>query len=220
MKYVILSFPLLLYFCFAESLPIEWSQSYCTYDIARVHEPGHYSFGFAVDNFTLYDAERDTIPYDTRRFDLFATLGVLKRTEVELKFSSPTAGVIAGKYQFLTGRADAALKLGFGYMKGTRVGYVTDYVFDMYTTLIVNGRFYKTLGFYIAPKIIYSIHPRDTREHSDREPRNIFQYGWGIGLTVGDNFMIMPESNWLFGDNEGIIYTVNQFGVAVRLRIR
>jgi len=66
-----------------EQLPIEWSQSYCTYDIARVHAPGSYSFGFGVDNFTLYDAERDTIPYDTRRFDLFATLGILKRTEVE-----------------------------------------------------------------------------------------------------------------------------------------
>ncbi|KPK67473.1 hypothetical protein AMJ87_13315, partial [candidate division WOR_3 bacterium SM23_60] len=157
---------------FAEQLPVEWSQSYCTYDNARVHETGQYSVGFAIDNFTLYDAEGDTIPYDTRRFDLFATLGILKRTEVEFKFSSPTAGVVAAKYQFLSSTINAALKLGFGYMKGTRTGYVTDYVLDFYPTLIVSGKIYKTVGFYVAPKIIYSVHPRDTREHSDRSPRD------------------------------------------------
>ncbi len=211
--------PMIFFVLFAQNLPDVWSQSYCTYDVARVCEPGVYSFGFALDNFALYTNDPDTISYDTRRFDLFAKLGVLKRFEIEIKYSSPTAGVVAGKYQFLSGSVDAAVKMGFGYMKGTRTGFVTDYVFDFYPILMVSSKFYKEMGFYFAPKCIYSIHPRDTREHTQREPRQIFQYGYGIGLTIGNRFTFMPEANWLFGDNEGVKYTVNQFGIGVNLKI-
>lgn len=212
---------LLLFFItlFSQALPDSWSQSYCTYDIAEVNAPGYYSFGFAVDNFALYSNDPDTVAYDERRFDLFAKLGIFRWLEVELKYSSPTAGLVAGKYQFLSGTVNAAFKLGFGYMKGTRIGYITDYVFDFYPTLIVSTKLYKEIGLYLAPKCIYSIHPRDTREHSNREPRHIFQYGYGIGLIIGNSFRIMPEANWVFGNNRGLKYTVNQFGIGVTLKI-
>lgn len=204
---------------FSQDLPDAWSQSYCTYDRATVDAPGHYSFGFAVDNFALYSDDPDTVSYDERRFDIFAKLSISRRIEVELKYSSPTAGLVAGKYQFLAGRMNGAFKLGFGYMKGTRIGYVTDYVFDFYPTIIMSKKLYRQIGLYLAPKCIYSVHPRDTREHSNREPRHIFQYGYGIGLMIGDKFRIMPEANWLFGNNRGVRYTVNQFGIGVNLKI-
>lgn len=204
---------------FCQHLPLEWSQSYCTYDIAEVHRPGEYSLGFAIDNFALYGGASDSTAYDTRRFDMFAKLGIFRNAEFEIKFSSPTSGVIASKYKCYAGVINAAVKMGFGYMKGTRVGFITDYVFDFYPTLIFSKQIFKNVRVYYAPKIIYSIHPRDRQEHSTREPRQIFQYGHGIGLSFGDDFTIMPEGNWLFGDNEGIKYTVNQFGVAVNLRI-
>jgi hypothetical protein len=104
-------------------------------------------------------------------------------------------------------------------MKGTRVNFITDYVFDFYPALILSKMLFKDVQVYYAPKIIYSIHPRDRQEHSTREPRNIFQYGHGIGIAFGRNFMIMLEGNWLFGDNESIDYTVNQFGIGVNLAL-
>lgn len=204
---------------FCQSLPDVWSQSYCTYDIAELHRPGEYSLGFAIDNFALYGGTFDSTAYDTRRFDIFAKLGVFRNAEFEIKFSSPTAGVIACKYKCYTGFIDAAAKIGFGYMKGTRIGFITDYVFDFYPTLIFSKQIFENIRVYYAPKIIYSIHPRDRQEHSTREPRHIFQYGHGIGLSFGNNFTIMPEGNWVFGDNEGTKYTVNQFGLGVNLRI-
>ncbi len=206
-------------YLFCQHLPLEWSQSYCTYEIAEVHRPGEYSLGFAIDNFALYSDTSDSTAYDTRRFDIFAKLGVFRDAEFEIKFSSPTAGVIAGKYKFCTGVIDAAVKIGFGYMKGTRIGFITDYVFDFYPTLILSKRIFENIRVYYAPRIIYSIHPKDRQEHSTREARHIFQYGHGIGLSFGNNFTIMPEGNWVFGDNEGTKYTVNQFGVGVNLRI-
>lgn len=218
-KRTLLLFLLSNIYLFCQSLPDEWSQSYCTYDIAEVHGPGEYSLGFAIDNFALYSETYDSTAYDTRRFDLFAKLGILRNAEFEIKFSSPTSGVIAGKYKFCAGIINAAVKIGFGYMKGTRVGFITDYVFDFYPTLIFSKQIFKNIRVYYAPKIIYSIHPRDRQEHSTREPRQIFQYGHCIGLSFGSNFTIMPEGNWVFGNNEGTKYTVNQFGVAVNLRI-
>ena len=206
-------------YLFCQHLPLEWSQSYCTYDIAEVHRPGEYSLGFAIDNFALYSDTNDSTAYDTRRFDIFAKLGIFRNAEFEIKFSSPTAGVIAGKYKCYAGVINAAVKMGFGYMKGTRVGFITDYVFDFYPTLIFSKQIFKKVRVYYVPRIIYSIHPRDRQEHSTREAHQIFQYGHGIGLSFGDDFTIMPEGNWLFGDNEGVEYTVNQFGVAVNLKI-
>ena len=219
MKRITLLPSLFFILLFSQDLPDAWSQSYCTYDRAEVGAPGDYSFGFAVDNFALYSNDPDTVSYDERRFDIFAKLSIFRRMEVELKYSSPTAGLVAGKYQFLAGNVNVALKLGFGYMKGTRSGYITDYVFDFYPTLIMTKKLYKGIGLYLAPKCIYSIHPRDTREHSNREPRHIFQYGYGIGLMIGDKFRVMPEANWLFGNNRGVKYTVNQFGIGVNLKI-
>lgn len=216
MKVIFFLLPVLF---FSQALPDVWSQSYCTYDIAELHRPGEYSLGFAIDNFTLYSDTNDSTAYDTRRYDIFAKLGVFRDAEFEIKFSSPTAGVIACKYKCYAGVIDAAVKIGFGYMKGTRIGFITDYVFDFYPTLIFSKRIFENIRVYYAPKIIYSIHPRDRQEHSTREPRHIFQYGHGIGLSFGNNFTIMPEGNWIFGNNEGTKYTVNQFGVGVNLRI-
>jgi len=211
----IISFGLL----FCQHLPLEWSQAYSTYDINGQHEPGEYSLGFAINNYALYSSPSDSIAYDTRRFDIFAKIGVIDNVEFEIKFSSPTAGVIAGKYRFWSGFLDAAVKFGFGYMKGTRVNYITDYVFDFYPTLLFTKKISKGIRIYYAPRIIYSIHPRDRQEHTNREPRYIFQFGHGIGLAFGDDFMIMPEGNWFFGDNDGVRYTVNQFGLGVNLKI-
>lgn len=204
---------------FAQSLPDGWSQSYGTFDIAPVHEPGSYSLGFAIDNFTLYGSE-DSIAYDTRRFDIFVQYGALRNLTLELKFSYPTSGVLAGKICVLRNPLNAAMKFGIGYMKGTRVGYVTDYVFDLYPTLLLSKKIAENIQVFYAPKIIYSIHLRDRQEHSERAPRIIFQYGHGLGLTLGNDLQWMIEGNWLASDNEGISYMVNQFGVGVCCAIR
>ena len=216
---ILLSF-LLSLLLFSQDLPDSWSQSYGTYDIGIVYTSVAYSLGFALNNYCIYCHNGDTIAYDERRFDIFARLGVFKKTEMEIKYSYPTCGVVAIKYQFLEDYIDAALKLGFGYMKGTRAGLITDYVYDFYPTLIFSKNLYKSGMFYFAPKIIYSIHTRDRQEHSDRTPRHIFQYGFGIGFALGNNFVVFPETNWLWGNNEGLKYTVNQFGIGVNLKIR
>lgn len=204
---------------FGQHLPLEWSQAYSTFDIAETHEPGKYSLGFAINNYALYSSSSDSTAYDTRRFDIYAKLGVLRNIEIEVKFASPTSGVLAGKYKFWSGYLDLAVKLGFGYMKGTRVNFITDYVYDFYPTLLLSKKIFKNIRIYYAPKIIYSIHPRDRQEQSTREPRYVFQFGHGIGIAFGDRFIIMSEGNWLFGDNEGVDYTVNQFGLGVNLRV-
>ena len=203
---------------FSQNLPISWSQSYCTFDIARVYKSGEYSIGFGIDNYCIYGL--DSLAYDERRFDIFAKLGLFKKSEIEIKYSYPTCGLIAIKYQFLNGYVNTAFKLGFGYMKGTKIGMITDYVFDFYPTLIFSKNFFKGVKVYYAPKIIYSIHVKDRQEHSDRAPRHIFQFGHSIGLSIGDKFSILPETNWLFGNNEGVKYTVQQFGLGVNLKIR
>jgi hypothetical protein len=201
----------------AQNLPDSWSQSYCTYDIGETIEVGAYSLGFGVNNYCIY--RLDSLNYDERRFDLFAKIGILKNTEFEIKYSYPTSGLIAIKYQFLREITETAFKLGFSYMKGTRVNFITDYVYDFYPTLIVSKNLYKSIKFFIAPKIIYSIHTRDRQEHSEREPQHIFQYGFGLGFSIGKNFTLLPETNWLHGDNMGTEYIVNQFGLGVNLRI-
>lgn len=219
MKRVILSYLLLFAVLFSQDLPDSWSQSYCTYDVGAAHAPATYSLGFGIDNYCIYQHDNDTIAYDERRFDIFARLGLFKKIEMEIKYSYPTSGILGIKYQLLENYIDAALKLGFGYMKGTRVGTITDYVYDFYATFIFSKPFYKNAALYIAPKIIYSIHARDRQEHSDRAAVHIFQYGFGIGVALGKNFVLLPETNWLWGDNEGVSYIVNQFGIAVNLRI-
>jgi hypothetical protein len=220
MKYIILSIlPLILY---AQTLPLEWSQSYGTYDRPVVHEPGGYSVGFSINNYAFYDRddEADSTAYDTRRFDMYAQLGTFKHAELEFKFSYPTCGVVSAKYLITRGTAGIAAKMGFGYMKGTRAGFVTDYVLDFYPSVLLSYELARYIVLYGTPKMIYSVHIRDKQEHSDREPRHIIQYGPGIGIAIGDDFVIMVESNWLWGDNEGIQYIANQFGVGINARIR
>jgi hypothetical protein len=203
----------------AQCLPDDWSQSYCTYDAPEVFGPGEYGIGFAIDNYTIYSSENDSVAYDTRRFDVYAAYGVLKNLEVGLKFSYPTAGVIEAQYQFLHGTYAGALKFGFGYMKGTRSVFIHDYVYDFYPTLLLSIRLRKCIRFFWAPKIIYSLHTKDRFEDSDRQPVSIFQYGYGVGFKVGERFAFMPEANWLFGNNEGVHFTVNQFGLGIMLTI-
>lgn len=216
-KYITLYF-LSLMTITGQCLPDDWSQSYCTYDIPEVLAPGKYSIGFAIDNYTIYSAESDTTAYDTRRFDIYAAYGLLKNMEVGVKFSYPTAGVIEVQYQLLHGRYTGGLKLGVGYMKGTRDGYITDYVYDIYPTLILGVRLNDMIRLYWAPKVIYSLHTRDRQEISDRQPVSILQYGHGMGFMIGDRFVFMPETNWLFGNNEGVYYTVNQFGIGIMIK--
>jgi hypothetical protein len=40
-----------------------------------------------------------------------------------------------------------------------------------------------------------------------------------VGFKVGERFAFMPEANWLFGNNEGVHFTVNQFGLGIMLTI-
>ncbi|UCC12442.1 MAG: hypothetical protein JSW02_02595 [candidate division WOR-3 bacterium] len=220
MKKIIVVYAIFRLLIIAQTLPADWSQSYCTYDVPEVFEPGEYGIGFAIDNYTIYSGVADTVAYDTRRFDIYASYGLFKNVEVGVKYSYPTAGVLEAQYQFLHGKYASAIKLGFGYMKGTREGYITDYVYDVYPTLLLGLCAKKCIKLYWAPKIIYSLHMRDRQEDSDRQPVSVFQYGHGVGLKIGDRFAFMPEANWLFGVNEGVKYTVNQFGLGVMLEIQ
>jgi hypothetical protein len=206
---------------FAQNLPITWSQSYGTYDIAVPCSSGSYGLGFGVDNFCLYN-HPDSASYDERRFDLWARLGLFRRAEVEVKYSYPTAALISLKYLYLSSLrfGDASLKLGAGYMKGTREGMITDYVYDLYPSLVFSTHAVKSTVIYLAPKIIYSIHTRDIQEHTDRPAREILQYGYGVGCAFGRAFLVMIESNWCWGNNEGVRYVVNQFGIGVASLIR
>jgi len=187
--------------------------------MAETHEPGQYSLGFGIDNYCLFSRVYDTTAYDERRFDIFAKLGVINNGEFEVKYSYPTAGVLAFKYRFYTGFFDAAFKFGLGYMKGTRTGYITDYVFDFYPTCLFSKSIYRKIDVYFAPKMIYSIHPRDRQEHSSREPTHVFQYGFGLGVAFGDRFRILPEINWLYGSVNDADYIISQFGIGVSLLI-
>ncbi|MEO0185173.1 MAG: hypothetical protein ABIL20_05190, partial [candidate division WOR-3 bacterium] len=123
---------IIVLFILTQNLPITWSQSYCTYDEAHSIVGGEYTLGFGIDNYCIYSGTHDTIAYDERRFDIWARTGLGKKFEFELKYSYPTAGVISIKYQLLDKIIASAFKVGFGYMKGTRIGYITDYVYDFY----------------------------------------------------------------------------------------
>jgi hypothetical protein len=201
----------------AQFLPDVWSQSYCTYDIADVMPGNGYSLGFSINNYCLWSHDPDSVSYDQRRFDIFANIALAEKVEFGIKYSYPTSGILEIKYQYLSTPVNGAFKLGLGYMKGTRIGLITDYIFDIYPAFIFDKPITSNIGFYVAPKVIYSIHLRDRQEHSTRPPDYLFQYGLGLGLYFGHGFMIMPEGNWLRGQRGGD-YTVNQFGIAAKLR--
>ncbi|MGB7055427.1 MAG: hypothetical protein WBE28_08925 [bacterium] len=219
MKNILILSMLVVFSLLGQNLPVSWSQSYCTYDLAETHDIGQYSLGFGIDNYCIFSRVGDTTAFDERRFDIFAKLGVLKNAELEVKYSYPTAGVVAVKYRFYENFLHAALKFGIGYMKGTRTGYITDYVFDFYPTLIFSKNMYRKINIYFAPKLIYSIHPRDRQEHSLREPTHIFHYGFGLGMAFGDRFRILPEINWLYGSVNEADYIISQFGIGLDLLI-
>lgn len=202
--------------------PNTWSQSYGTYDAAAAAPPGVYALGFSVNNYCLYNDrdDEDTIAFDERKFDLWARIGLLPDLEFELKYSSPTCALLGIKYQLGHGTWIPAMKFGVGYMKGTREGAITDYVYDFYPTAIVEKRFSGGVRVYLAPKAIFSIHARDRQEHTSRPHRFISQYGFTLGIALGGDFAVLPETNWLWADNEGVDYIVNQFGIGVSVRIR
>ncbi len=202
-----------------QNLPIGWSQSYCTFDQARVLNPNFYSLGFGFDNYCIYSSTHDTIAYDERRFDIWARIGILKRAEFELKYSYPTAGVISIKYLLFESIVAVALKSGFGYMKGTRTGYITDYVYDFYGNIFIEKCITNKIKFVYTPKFIYSMHFRDRQEHTDRPPNFIPQFGHCISLAIGKNFVMLPEANWLWGKNKEVNYMVNQYGLGVNISI-
>ncbi|MGB9721185.1 MAG: hypothetical protein ACPL28_06900 [bacterium] len=210
---------LIIFFILTQNLPITWSQSYCTYDEAHGLGSGEYGLGFGIDNYCIYSGTNDTIAYDERRFDVWARTGIVKNFEFELKYSYPTAGVASIKYQLWDKMITSALKFGFGYMKGTRIGYVTDYVYDFYGTLLIEKNLTHGIEFLYTPKIIYSIHYRDRQEHSDRPPRKISHIGHCFGFALGTRIIFLPEINWLWGNNDGTHYMVNQFGIGANLKI-
>uniref|UniRef100_A0A7C4XUX3 Outer membrane protein beta-barrel domain-containing protein n=1 Tax=candidate division WOR-3 bacterium TaxID=2052148 RepID=A0A7C4XUX3_UNCW3 len=200
-------------------LPDSWSQSYCTYDLVQRLDVNEYAIGFGIDNFCLYSKTGDSIAYDERRFDIWAGLGILPKTEIEIKYSYPTAGLFSIKHVFLNKSMRGAIKPGFGYMKGTRSGFITDYVYDFYGTVILERTIFYKIRFLLAPKMVFSIHTRDRQEHSTRPPRYILQYGFGLGTALGERLIFQPETNWLWGNNQGINYIVNQFGIGVNIKI-
>lgn len=203
----------------AQNLPITWTQSYCTYDEASVLNSGEYSIGFGVDNYCIYSGTNDTIAYDERRFDIWAKAGILKKLEIELKYSYPVAGIISIKRHLFKNSVSSAFKFGFGYMKGTRVNYITDYVYDFYGTLFLEKEFFSELKFVYAPKFIFSMHYRDRQEHTNRPPRYISHFGHCFGLCLGGKFIFIPEINWLWGNNDDTEYMVNQFGLGINLKV-
>jgi hypothetical protein len=209
----------LILFIINQNLPITWSQSYSTYDCASVLKQKEYSIGFGIDNYCIYSGTNDTIAYDERRFDIWAKKGLGRKFEIGLKYSYPTAGLISIKKQFLDKALKCAFKFSFGYMKGTRVGYITDYVYDFYGYLFLERGLAKGMKFVYTPKFIYSMYYRDRQEHSDRKPRYITHIGHCLGLNLGEGFEFIPEINWLWGKNEETNYMVNQFGIGVNLII-
>ncbi len=210
---------ILILYIISQNLPFTWTQSYSTFDNAEYLNPGEYSIGFGIDNYCIYSRTHDTIAYDERRFDIWARTGLIKKLEFEMKYSYPTAGVLSIKYQLFEKIVVSAFKLGFGYMKGTRIGYITDYVYDLYGYFLLEKHLVKNIKFLYTPKFIYSMHFRDRQEHSDRPPRYISHFGHCFGLKIGRDIEFIPEINWLWGNNEGTKYIVNQFGLGINAKI-
>uniref|UniRef100_A0A7C6EN82 Outer membrane protein beta-barrel domain-containing protein n=1 Tax=candidate division WOR-3 bacterium TaxID=2052148 RepID=A0A7C6EN82_UNCW3 len=210
---------ILIFYLISQNLPFTWSQSYSTFDKAECLNPKEYSIGFGIDNYCIYSSTNDTIAYDERRFDLWIKSGIVKKLEFGLKYSYPTAGLLSLKYQVIENPVFGAFKFGFGYMKGTRVNYITDYVYDFYGYFLIEKKLFREINFLYTPKIIYSMHYRDRQEHSDRPPRYIFHIGHCFGLKIGRDIEFIPEINWLWGNNEGVKYMVNQFGIGASAKI-
>ncbi len=205
---------------FGQNLPITWSQSYGTYDLSRACRRGSYAVGFGVNNFALYAPSDDSVAYDERRFDLWAKYGLDQDWEFELKYSHPTCLVLALKHQLMVHPVAAAAKLGFGYMKGTRANYLTDYVYDLYPGVIMDHALAGPFRIYAAPRAIFSIHQKDRQEHTKRPLRFIQQYGFGLGVRAEGDFAVALESNWFWANNEGVTYIVNQFGIGINAVIK
>jgi len=203
-----------------QTLPITWSQCYGTYDQPQVCLSGSYALGFGVNNFAMYDPDNDSVAYDERRFDIWGKYGLGQGWEFELKYAYPTCLVMAAKREFLSFPLGAAAKLGFGYMKGTRSNYLTDYVYDIYPGFILDRVITGSLRVYASPRAIISIHQKDRQEHTTRPMRFITQYGFGLGLRLGGDFAVATESNWFWANNEDVTYIVNQFGIGINAIIK
>ncbi len=206
-----------------QNLPITWSQCYGTYDQSQALRSGSYALGFGINNFALYDPPydlSDSVAYDERRFDIWGKYGLGRGWEFELKYASPTCLVMSAKRQLMTGPLGAAAKLGFGYMKGTRSNYLTDYVYDIYPGFILDRVITGSLRVYASPRALISIHQKDRQEHTTRPLRSITQYGFGLGLRLGSDFAVATESNWFWANNDGATYIVNQFGIGVNAAIK
>lgn len=218
--FLILTAALLPGALWGQNLPITWSQSYGSYDLARACRQGSYALGFGVNNFALYDPSDDSVAFDERRFDIWGKYGLGHQWEFELKYSHPTCLVLATKHELTALPFGSAVKLGFGYMKGTRANYLTDYVYDIYPGLILDHALAGPIRICVSPRAIFSIHQKDRQEHTQRPLRFIWQYGFGLGVRTEGDFAVALESNWFWANNEGVTYIVNQFGIGLNAVIK
>ncbi len=190
--------------------------SYSTYELAPTLKPGTYKIGFATNNFYIFGDLADTVSYDLRTVDLFARMGLTERIDFGIKYSSPRAGLVSVKYQFLTRPIASSFSLGFGYMKATRVvrpDNLTYYLFDVYPALQFTKRFGSNFGCYGSIKSIISRYVEEDKS----DDWTVIHYGAGLGLLFGpERFHFMVEADYYKAQtNKHTTYIAGQSGIGV-----
>jgi hypothetical protein len=194
--------------------------SYSNYDLAPTLKPGTYKIGFTTNNFYLFASLKDTISYDLRTLDLFARMGLTEKLDFGLKYSSPRAGLVSVKYQFLSRPIASSFSIGFGYMKATRVVRpvnLTYYLFDIYPSILFTKRVSRNFGFYGSLKSIISRYA----EEDNSDNWTVFHYGGGIGLLFGpERFHFMVETDYYKAlTNKKTTFIAGQSGIGVEAQL-
>lgn len=175
----------------------DWSSvaSYSGYDEAMVLEKGKGKIGFASSNFCIFGSRQDTTSYDTRTLDILGRLGIGNGMDIGFKYTSPRAGVLSIKYNFLRRPLLSSFSLGFGYMKATLMTEpenLTYYLFDIYPSL----KFQKPLSSSIS--ILASLNGIVSYYMEEDRYDRFFNHYLGInsGLALGNKrFCFIPEAN-------------------------
>jgi len=189
---------LLLLFISGLGEPIgDWSSvaSYSSYDEAMVLEKGEGKIGFASSNFCIFGSREDTTSYDTRTLDILGRLGVGNSMDIGFKYTSPRAGVLSIKYNFLKRSFLGSFSIGFGYMKATLMTEpenLTYYLFDIYPSLKFQKPLSSSIGILASLNGISSYYIEE-----DRYDRFFNHYlGINLGLTLRKGrFCFIPEVN-------------------------